>query len=205
MVSRTNNDGCVLCSAIKDSAGNEHPDNIYNKKLDESDNFSVLPCIGPLVKGHVMVVSKYHTDNLSKMGIERIKEYEYLKNRVQQSYELYNSNLLEAEHGAKQENNSGACIIHTHVHWIPNWGNKSNLFSNLNLRNKIDKIENIYYEKVPYIFSRGNSSIIRIYSAEDTPSQAIRRIITSEMGKKSWDWAVYPRYDLIKDTVNYWT
>ena len=197
-------EGCALCTAVDDGLGTVEPEYIYNTPLYESESFVILPCIGPLVMGHVMVVSKTHKPNIGKMSTDSIKEYEKLRKHICNSLDIYKSNLLESEHGANKHNSSGACIVHTHIHWIPKWGRDIDILGYSNVMCEVKRLLRLKEIDDPYIFVRGRSDIVRVYFADNAPSQAIRRSIAHKRGSQDWDWAVFPKYDLIRETVNYW-
>jgi len=48
---------CALCVAVADATRHATPF-LHNQKLLETDRFIVLPSLGPLMPGHVMVVGK---------------------------------------------------------------------------------------------------------------------------------------------------
>ncbi len=196
---------CSLCSALHDKDEFKKPDRHYNFKLFQDKFFTILPSIGPLELGHVMVVSQYHKMNLASMGVQLLSKYDRLINGIRNKYSLYHTDLLEAEHGPVETNSAGSCIIHTHIHLIPNCGKFENIFDD-----KLDKIlitkniEDIAEITKPYIFVRGRSQTIIIYDANDVPSQYIRRIICKNEEREDWDWAVFPHNDIILETINYW-
>jgi ATP adenylyltransferase len=112
---------CALCVAVRDATW-DTPSFLYNRKLLETDQFVVLPSVGPLVPGHVMVVSKTHSYSLSSMGADAVSEYDALAARLRTAPFLRNGVPLEAEHGSTADDKAGACVIHTHVHWVPGMG-----------------------------------------------------------------------------------
>ena len=68
-------DLCALCSAVADATRYTEPF-LYNSKLFESDRFVVVPSLGPLVPGHVMIVSKEHRESLASVGPAALKDAE---------------------------------------------------------------------------------------------------------------------------------
>jgi diadenosine tetraphosphate (Ap4A) HIT family hydrolase len=80
----------------------------------------VIPSLGPVTAGHVMVVSRSHAPNLAAMGPSVIDEYNALVESI--SARPGFGDLLEGEHGAAADSPGGACITHTHVNLIPGFG-----------------------------------------------------------------------------------
>ncbi len=65
---------CSLCVAVADATRNSSP-YLYNQPLMETDRFLVLPSLGPLMLGHVMVVGKKHQASLASMSREAVEKY----------------------------------------------------------------------------------------------------------------------------------
>jgi diadenosine tetraphosphate (Ap4A) HIT family hydrolase len=195
---------CELCNAIMDSESN--PNKLYNTKLLENEEFIVLPCIGPIILGQVMIVSKLHYSNLASMGNQDIEAYSRLINRIKKTNPLYNKELLEIEHGATETDNAGACIVHAHVHLVPNFGKHEEVFDDKLEEIMItDNIQEITKIKRSYILVRGMKGYVRIYSATNLPSQFVRRIIFGIVNRNDWNWQIYPYYELISETINFWS
>jgi len=193
---------CALCVAVADAARSKEPF-LYNIKLAETDNFVVLPSLGPLVPGHVMVVSKTHCASLSSMGADAIEEYESLAARLRHAPLLRGSDALEAEHGSTADDKAGACVIHTHVHWIPGVGRFLEEFQRrLSLRAEARLVE-LISKAEPYIFARAGAIQV-IFHARGLPSQTIRRILCELMDRDDTDWMQAPRLDWIEETVKAW-
>jgi hypothetical protein len=70
---------CRLCNVqhnpIQFDSGELRP---CDTILFKTANFVLLPSIGPLVRGHAMVVSRMHYSSLASMPQEAIREYEEL-------------------------------------------------------------------------------------------------------------------------------
>jgi len=192
---------CALCVAAADATTSEQPF-LHNRKLLETPRFVVLPSVGPLVPGHVMVVSKVHSHSLASMGPEAILEYESLATRLRKAPLLANGDPLEAEHGSTAADKAGACVIHTHVHWLPGMGRFWTEFAQtLSPRPEIDLLE--VGDAAAYIFARARSQRA-IFYADGLRSQTVRRILCELMDRDDTDWMQAPRLDWVKETVEAW-
>jgi diadenosine tetraphosphate (Ap4A) HIT family hydrolase len=193
---------CALCLAVADAARNEQPF-LYNRKLVETRQFLVLPSLGPLVPGHVMVVSKTHCTSLAAMGADAIEEYESLAVRLRGAPLLRGSNPLEAEHGSTADDKAGACVIHTHVHWLPGMGHFLEEFKQrLSLRTERGLLD-LGSNGGPYIFARAGA-IQAVFHAHGLRSQTIRRVLCDLMDRDDTDWVQAPRLDWVEETVRAW-
>src|SRR5216683_124104 len=147
---------CALCSAVVDSTQYLEPF-MYNTRLLETPHFLVTPCIGPLLRGHVMVVSRTHSESLASMGEDALREYDALATRLRNAPLLRDNDPLEAEHGSTPDEKAGACVVHTHVHWLPGMGQFIDEFRRrLTVRNEANLFD-VGQRRVPYIFVRNAS------------------------------------------------
>lgn len=192
---------CALCVAVADATRHEEPF-LHNRKLFETPRFVVLPSLGPLVVGHVMVVSKAHCHSLASMGHEAVEEYEALASRLRTAPFLTDGNPLEAEHGSTLDDKAGACVIHTHVHWVPGMGGFLQEFRDQLPLLSERGLLNVPVD-MPYIFARARAESI-LFQAKGLPSQTIRRILCGVLDRDDIDWTQAPRLDWIEETVRAW-
>ncbi|MEX0715162.1 MAG: hypothetical protein WD066_01175 [Planctomycetaceae bacterium] len=192
---------CRLCGAISDADRADGPLGIENTPLWTSRHFVVMPCVGPLLVGQVMVVSRRHVPSLAALGPDAIAEYEELAAKLPKNRDT----LLEAEHGATQESCAGACITHAHVHWIPGLGDLSVTLDGVLPQFHRGSELRLPAASVPYLFLRGGDRLVRVFDGANLPSQLLRQVICSTLGRDDWDWRADPRRDLILETVEYWS
>jgi diadenosine tetraphosphate (Ap4A) HIT family hydrolase len=192
---------CALCVAVRDATAPGGCAFPYNRNLLETERFVVLPSVGPLFTGHIMVVSKMHFTSLASMGKPATQEYDHLAQRLRRAPFL--AEALEAEHGSTATDKAGACVIHTHIHWIPTVGR---FFDDFGKRLKVmdgKRLETLESEHLPYIFVRSDSRQA-VYDSQGLPSQTIRRILCEIMERDDTDWMQAPRFDLIEQTIKSW-
>lgn len=192
---------CALCRAVDE--GSSEVRRVYDTHLTHSEHFVVLPSVGPITVGHVMVVSRHHAPNLAAMGKGIIDEYKSLVERI--SYRSGFGELLEGEHGAAEDSPGGACITHAHVNLIPGFAHRVNEVQ-LDLPNlEIDyELRNLRADAAPYILLRGGRTV-QLYSAYNVPSQLIRRVLFAKIGRDDWDWAAYPNLSVVHQTLERWS
>lgn len=193
---------CALCVAAADATRSAQPF-LHNQKLLETPRFIVIPSLGPLVTGHVMVVSKAHFHNLASMGSEALLEYESLAARLRTAPFLANGTALEAEHGSAGGDKAGACVVHTHVHWIPGMGRFWPEFAKKLSHRLESNLFELINRDVPYIFARAGTDRA-IFRAEGLRSQTVRTILCELMDRDDTDWTQSPRLEWVKETVEAW-
>ncbi len=194
---------CEICAAVENSEG--MTPEIWNTKLYENRTFSILPTIGPLVSGQVMITSKRHTTNLLGMEASEIEDFIYLLGYCQS---ILGQDILFTEHGSSDFHVAGSCIVHTHIHIIPGFRqyysildesvpivNSTLDFKTLTATPPLDS---------PYILTfdiEGNS---RIYEAYNVHSQMMRKAICKAENRSDWNWRNNQNIDLIKKTIEIW-
>ncbi len=198
-------DSCILCNAIIDSQENGIKSKIENRLLYSTESFIVTPCISPIEPGHVLITSKNHYQNLSCMEKDKFSEIESILDYVNKKMPKYYSNFLVAEHGAYDyEQNSGACIIHTHLHLIPNCNSSLLAFDKILDFTELKGLYQIKEINFPYILAATND-ILRNYHADNVPSQMIRRLVLANKGEiNNWDWRLNTTQKYTELTIKIW-
>ncbi len=193
-------DDCQLCNAVRDATRPNGPSFHGNTPLAESPNFLVLPCIGPLLSGHVIVVSRDHYPSLASMGSDAISEYNQLVHEIVRKPDGW----LEAEHGATNSDCAGSCVVHTHIHLIPTMAKFSEVLDGAYQQLYRGSSLELPSETVPYVFLRASLDEARVVLGEGLPSQLIRQAICGATGREDWDWRSVPRSHLIDETLKFW-
>jgi diadenosine tetraphosphate (Ap4A) HIT family hydrolase len=192
----------VLCRAVSESPAEGRP--IFDTHLFHSSELVVIPAVGPICVGHVMVVSKQHLSNLASFSESQSEEYEALIASISKLPGYSRENLLEAEHGSSSSESGGSCINHLHVNLIPGFGAFGSLFDDqLPKISTANDLKQVKPSTAPYIFLRG-AGMQRVYDARGVPSQLIRRALFDKLGRTDWDWAVFPHLDIVKKTLQLW-
>jgi diadenosine tetraphosphate (Ap4A) HIT family hydrolase len=195
---------CALCRALADGRSATSP-RAENTRLLETERFIVVPALGPFVPNHLMVVSREHVLSLAAMDSAAIVEYEELAKRLATYAPFRDAGVLEAEHGATDGDKAGACVVHTHVHWLPGLGGHSTMFDGwLTLNHESSNLDPLLGTRGPYIFTRGNFGKVRIYNASGQHSQMIRRALCDGLQRDDTNWKQFPRKEWIEETVASW-
>jgi len=176
----------------------------WNEILFESNNFCVMPCIGPLVMGHVMIVTKFHSTSLRLTDLPVRDEYNHLVATLREHPILRKYGLLEAEHGPSESDLGGACICHTHIQIIPTFIQARQLFTEPPLSLVVKDVATSDLMVPPYIFLRDHQGDERFLHVTRPNSQTVRKEMARLLGVSQWDWKIEPRIELIKETICFW-
>jgi hypothetical protein len=198
---------CPLCDALADASRTEGPLRRENTALLITPGFVLLPSVGPLVKGHSLLVTKDHHLNLAALPTSLQDEYDALAVDARMHLRRNGLRLIEVEHGSTAADSAGACIVHTHIHWFPANLDIEPIFNrSLETLADLPEISGLHrWASHPYILTRsGLNGRVRLYNAENAPSQLARRLIAELLGIEMWDWGAAPRDKLIIETIDFW-
>lgn len=190
------------------------------KILFESDNFFVMPTVGPIdTEGYLLICSKKHYVGICGTPVKLYPELKEVTNYVESILnETYGIPTIAFEHGPLIGNCSGGnCLDHSHLHILPleriiMEPTMLKIFRGLNLKNsmKIQKTRGFedlsqMWEKqsTSYFFVRENSG--SEYTTEvnmHLPPQYIRQIVAESKNSSQWDWKKYPGQDVVNKTMD---
>ena len=103
---------CTLCNA-----NSPEP---WNAPLIESSNFSVLPSLGALVEGWVLLVPRQHFLSVGAIPESLLREMDSLKETVRDFLETRYGAVSMFEHGPGAKQRKVGCgVDHAHLHMIP--------------------------------------------------------------------------------------
>lgn len=193
---------CALC----DVAANRpslHDDVNANVILARKDTFLMAPALGPLVPGHVIVISAEHSESLRFLPTRLRSDYAAFSGELRSYCAQIGDTMLEAEHGASNESLEGPCIRHAHVHILPGLGEMISIFDE-DSQLKIVDVGRVSSRVDPYLWI-ANGASERLYHAPKAPGQQIRRAIGIRLAIDDWDWAINPKAATIVQTIEYWS
>ncbi len=190
-------DSCAFCSL---DAPNPHWPVDANKVLLESEHFLLVPALGPLTAGHALIVSRSHSNGLVWMPAHVRADYAEFQKRLRRLRPTIA--WLFAEHGGGSEG-MRPCINHTHINLIPGVAAPITI-----LAHKCEQLDSqTMLNRTPdtsYICLEWGEDVA-YFSAERMGSQFLRRLLWGARGRDDWDWAVFPGWDVVAATIDYWT
>jgi ATP adenylyltransferase len=209
-----NKSACCICSQIRGDANNDllaqlvEPDKYVRRVPLESESFAVIPSIGPLVEGHVLLCPKQHFKSFAQMPTMLEDEFAIIKKRLSAILtRTYRHRIHYFEHGSAKAAEQPMCTVeHAHLHLVPTdiqiWPTIQHQFewrrieSNItDLSALVGNMEYIWYETPD-----GLSFVAK--GVEGTfESQYLRKIFANAAGLgEMWNWREFPRVTVISDT-----
>ncbi len=181
----------------------------YNEILFESENFAVMPSLGSLVEGWLLIVPKTHYLSIGQIANDMLyHELDELMKEVGDIVKSNYGNYIIFEHGPSEEKSVVGCgVDYAHIHIVPLSIDLIKKCEEHNLDfiwNKVAGIAStslLAKENLAYLFlSKFEESFIA--TGEKFESQLFRKLIAESLGKEGmWDWKKYPFEENIQATL----
>jgi ATP adenylyltransferase len=209
---------CSICDELQGTCAPLHtklmPQASRSRILEESRNWVVIPSIGPLAPGHIMLVPRNHYYSVLGCPKDALMECQNLLTECASRLKrIYQQDVVVFEHGSTpdQPKVCGACVDHAHLHVLPGpisfvssamsqyspWRNGISLF---NLCSDLAQTPYLLVGQAlpkPLYWVR--------YCLEAVPSQILRRIFANELGDyDGWDWRKRANTTTFLRTIDDW-
>ena len=185
-----------------------------NRVLHQTRSWVVVPSIGPIVPGHILLVSTRHFESVLATSKEDIKDLMRLISLCSDRLsKIYGATVALFEHGmaAGAHNLSGACMDHAHLHLAPCEASFSGYtLSNIERWISAASILELHAAGIqrPYLLvgSASASQEVHLHECYDPiPSQYLRKVFANCVGKPAhWDWRDYPNSVGFLQTIRDW-
>lgn len=197
---------CCICSQIAGKRENDlisqllGEDSYVRRVILESENFAVVPSLGPVVPGHVLLCPRRHYKSFASISNSYVEEFESIKSKMKGILRsVYNKAVHCFEHGMATHGDRTACTVeHAHLHLIPIdadvWQTLSTDFrwqhfvsEIVNAESLTDGSEYLYYE------SPQGVNVVTRATPDVFQSQYLRKVFIQALGKSnSWNWRKEP-------------
>jgi diadenosine tetraphosphate (Ap4A) HIT family hydrolase len=196
-----------MLESTRDDVGCEPWDQV----LIQTPNFVVLPTIGAIVEGWVLLVPKKHYLCIGALKNELLLELEELKSLVSEILQDCYGAITVFEHGPASTGHPVGCgIDHAHLHMVPT---KCDLIKGVRevFPHSLQWIEArgikdtvTYYEKgLSYLYIEQPIGKAYLASHLSLVSQLFRRVIAVSVGHpERYDWNIFKEQHIVELTVN---
>jgi ATP adenylyltransferase len=174
--------------------------------LAETPRLAVIPSLGALTFGHVLVVPREHRRSWASASPgERGSLLEILDLLSEELERQTEAPVHIFEHGSSAGGNSIACSVeHAHLHLVPA---DVDIWSGLVERLRWRELSHL--EELPYAVGGseyllycppGGVAHLSLHGEGMIPSQLLRRVLAESLIEANWDWRSEPRLDLVERT-----
>lgn len=187
---------CIFCNLEKNK--------IENTILDETNHFYILPTVGSLVDGYILVVSKRHINSMSELTKNEMDEYNFIIKKYRNIFrDIYGKYPIVFEHGSPVSDNSirANSVIHAHSHIVNHaYLDEPKIIKRLNFK-PIQRIEDIKSNENYIMYINNNNFKYVTYNFEPI-SQLMRKLIAKDLKyEDKFDWKKEKFMDNIIKTV----
>lgn len=194
---------CTLCSELTGKQKNNLCYLIFRKKINriikETNNFVIIPTIGQITEGYLLIVPKEHYTCIGALPLKLFQELKELKEIcIDALYKIYQKSCIFFEHGAVGktfEKRAGCCTDHAHLHVIPV---ELDLLEDIRKNykelkiNSIEELSKNYQKKIPYLFYEDNNKDMYVFDAPSVVPQYFRMLLAKKLKvEEKWDWRTY--------------
>jgi len=176
----------------------------YNTIFEETENFIVLPALGSLVDGYILIITKQHYFNMYELNDNIKNEYLNLIQKYRNIFkQIYGKYPIVFEHGSSKNSptTSSASIIHAHTHIV-----NHNYLDEKNILNKFYFYKIDFFRYNPniknYIFYISPSNKIYLTENFESKSQTMRILIAKDLKiENKFNWRKEPFFENINSTI----
>lgn len=192
---------------------------LWNEPLLESQNFVVLPSLGALVEGWLLVVPKDHYPCLGALPKELDEEFDSLKLDVKAMLQtIYGRSAVVFEHGPYREQCDVGCgVDHAHLHVVPSPVRDVDLAElalpylpegiTWSWATKDDCVL-AFSQRREYLCVESVEGSLQIAVGQGFTGQIFRRVIASLVQKDhEYNWREFLQLETVKQTISrieYW-
>lgn len=197
---------CRFCAKL--CPGDDLPPEVrspFDQVLEVGPDAIVVPTLGMLTPGYLLVVSEEHERSFSHWTASALHSLEaYLRELTRRLAPLFGEYLI-FEHGPADSPilGSGACIDHAHFHLIPTANDlAAHVMAAFRWTPLADLSELRKHRGKPYALAslRGSHHVVVV---DDLPTQWIRRLLAERLGTPGrWDWKRHSGLAELQTTID---
>ena len=168
-----------------------------NRVIWEDPSFVLTPTVGPLARGHSLLIPRRHIPSFRQLPRETWAAAEAVIERCSVALARPGERVVGFEHGMESHTSTGGCgISHAHIHLVPVPANAA--LGELP-RERGDEPWRMHRDRwLPALPSKGYLLLIDrgigfSRSADEPPSQYLRRWLASRLECAEWDWRKAPQ------------
>ena len=197
---------CCLCSNLVSTPSTE----AWDRPVFESANFVVLPSLGSLVEGWLLLVPKQHYLSMGALPASLVIEMEEMKAKVSAHVRQEYGETCVFEHGPATASRSVGCSVdHAHLHIVPltfdigqaarpflpkdaEWVNASWI-----------QCQQAHQAGKDYLYFEQPVGYGNISTHNEFGSQVFRKAIAAQIGRPDdFNWREHPELETIAKTIN---
>jgi diadenosine tetraphosphate (Ap4A) HIT family hydrolase len=208
---------CCFCEELHEGRSADLSARYGSGGLDRvvwrSEDFAVMPSIGQLVAGHLLMVTAEHVNSFAALSPLCRRRASQRSASLLAAVEDGLGPCLMFEHGTRVGATEGACgIVHAHLHVVP-VGADAATASRVSLPGEVEWHElpsGAWVDELRSVAGTGEYLYVRLPNGRsfaavcrDVPSQFLRRWASTVIGTPDWDWRCAGTEDSVRWTLRW--
>lgn len=202
---------CKFCDIVKKNnlwnKGADEKIPIYDTIIYKTKSFLVMPDLGSIIEGYLLIITKKHLNSMAELNIEQLNELNVLINMLSELAErVYGIAPVLFEHGSaplEVKMNAQSSINHAHMHLVPfKLENSDKIIREADMKmfNGISCLNE--FQGVSYVYYRTQQKKEYITVNQSLPRQYMRRKIALDSNESDkWDWRENSFIENVKNTI----
>ena len=183
---------------------------IWDTEIAESLNFSVVPSLGSLVPGWLLIVPRRPALNLAELSNDEKAELRVVVRQLRSRLANLSGEIFEFEHGSQYHGSAMGCgLDQAHLHVVPLPFDLIRVAKETSIGSVVwmsSEMSADSWARIPerqeYLLARSAAGSTLIGLLQSPVSQWFRRLIAQQLScSESWDYRIAPEIDNIKATL----
>lgn len=176
--------------------------------VKETDNFVVMPTIGAIVEGYLLILPRVHYLSMAHLPRCLYPELEALHDEIRAILTAtYAQKPIFFEHGPMScLLRGGCCADHAHLHAVPLEVDLAPDIKTLYAERRIQfliELRQQVQRSIPYLFYEDPNGKRYVFDALEAIPQYLRQLVAKHTGlPERWDWRVSPGKAEILATID---
>lgn len=201
---------CDFCEELSGSSRSSFSQ-IYKgcperRVLFRSEQFAVMPSLGQIVEGYLMILPRKHSNALGDLSAADVNELAAISRGVGEILTKEYGPYVLFEHGTRSEGVGGCGIYHAHLHAAP-LGTISDPVSALKATFPYEELAEVRELNdrtaglSSYLFYGDSKGGLYVFNTGPLPSQYMRKLLADAIGEQAWDWRTAGREERLLATI----
>jgi diadenosine tetraphosphate (Ap4A) HIT family hydrolase len=200
---------CEFCDEFAGGNANSfatrYGTDIPSRTLLDHGGFRILPSLGQIVPGYLLLVPICHYVALADMPIAELRTADVLRRDLADQMRHTYGDCLFFEHGVRTGEAGGCGISHAHLHIVP-FPAKKDPVEDLCDAYTFEKLSNLTELKniqpgKSYLYYESVRGVKYVFYPSFVPSQHVRRLLAEALGLQTWDWHCFGKEEKFFETL----
>ncbi len=177
----------------------------YDIPVFETNSFVVMPSLGSLVAGWLLVIPRRRIPNLSHLNIHEREELRSLVSRVDGYLQHFPGTVFRFEHGGAYGSLTSCGVDQAHLHLVPLQFDLIDIaVRRPDIHWSVARDRNFLAPSCSdkeYFSAFSGDGRVAVGLPEAPQSQWFRRLIAKELSLEQWDYRAAPRMTTMQETL----